>query len=70
MAHPQLHSKSSAKKFGGKWEDYIHLHEYTDEEYIKIIEIIRTHKVLPQSTDIFQEIRLSYNEGYAAAIWQ
>lgn len=31
MAHPQLHSKSSAKKFGGKWEDYIHLHEWLDE---------------------------------------
>lgn len=31
MAHPILHSKSSAKKFGGKWEDYIHLHEWMDE---------------------------------------
>ena len=31
MAHPVLHSKSSAKKFGGKWEDYIHLHNWLDE---------------------------------------
>jgi len=31
MAHPVAHSKSSAKKFGGKWEDYIHLHEWMDE---------------------------------------
>ena len=31
MAHPILHAKSSAKKFGGKWEDYIHLHEWMDE---------------------------------------
>jgi len=31
MAHPILHSKSSVKKFGGKWEDYIHLHEWLDE---------------------------------------
>ena len=31
MAHPVLHSKSSVKKFGGKWEDYIHLHEWLDE---------------------------------------
>ena len=31
MAHPLLHSKSSAKKFGGKPEDYIHLHEWMDE---------------------------------------
>jgi hypothetical protein len=31
MAHPILHAKSSAKKFGGKWEDYIHLHNWLDE---------------------------------------
>jgi hypothetical protein len=31
MSHPILHAKSSAKKFGGKWEDYIHLHNYLDE---------------------------------------
>ena len=31
MAHPQQHAKSSAKKFGGKWEDYIHIHEWFDE---------------------------------------
>jgi len=30
MAHPILHSKSNQKKFGGKWEDYIHLHEWMD----------------------------------------
>ena len=28
MAHPILHSKSNQKKYGGKWEDYIHLHEW------------------------------------------
>ena len=31
MSHPVLHAKSSVKKFGGKWEDYIHLHEWLDE---------------------------------------
>ena len=31
MAHPNIHAKSSAKKFGGKPEDYIHLHEWMDE---------------------------------------
>ena len=31
MAHPNIHAKSSAKKFGGKPEDYIHLHEWLDE---------------------------------------
>ena len=31
MAHPLIHAKSSAKKFGGKPEDYIHLHDWLDE---------------------------------------
>ena len=31
MAHPNVHAQSSAKKFGGKPEDYIHLHEWLDE---------------------------------------
>jgi len=31
MSHPNQHAKSSAKKFGGKPEDYIHLHEWMDE---------------------------------------
>ena len=31
MAHPIEHSKSSVHKFGGKVEDYQHLHEWLDE---------------------------------------
>lgn len=31
MAHPFEHSKSSVKKFGGKPEDYHHLHQWMDE---------------------------------------
>ena len=31
MAHPIIHSKSSAKKYGGKWEDYIHIHQWFDD---------------------------------------
>jgi len=31
MAHPIIHSKSNARQFGGKWEDYIHLHEWMDQ---------------------------------------
>jgi len=31
MAHPLLHSKSSAKKFGGIPEDYIHIHNWFDQ---------------------------------------
>lgn len=31
MSHPNMHSISSARKFGGKPEDYVHLHEWMDE---------------------------------------
>ena len=31
MAHPQIHAKSSVKKYGGKVEDYIHIHNWFDE---------------------------------------
>jgi hypothetical protein len=30
MAEPMSHALSSAKKFGGKWEDYIAIHEKMD----------------------------------------
>ena len=29
--HPYYHSVSSAKKYGGKWEDYIKIHSWFDE---------------------------------------
>jgi len=31
MAHPLKHSESSAKKFGGKPEDYLPIHNWFDE---------------------------------------
>lgn len=31
MAHPYHHSLSSAKKYGGMWEDYIDIHHWFDE---------------------------------------
>lgn len=31
MAHPYEHSKSSVKKWGGKPEDYLRIHEWFDE---------------------------------------
>ena len=31
MSHPFYHAKSSAKKFGGHFEDYIVLHEWFDQ---------------------------------------
>jgi hypothetical protein len=30
MAHATHHAKSSAKKFGGVWEDYIEIHDWFD----------------------------------------
>lgn len=30
MAKPIIHAKSSAKRFGGKWEDYIAIHDLMD----------------------------------------
>jgi hypothetical protein len=29
--HPLIHAKSSVKKYGGKIEDYIHIHNWFDE---------------------------------------
>jgi hypothetical protein len=29
--HPIIHAKSAAKRFGGKWEEYIHIEEWFDE---------------------------------------
>ena len=31
MAHPIDHAKSSAKKWGGQPEDYLHIHKWFDE---------------------------------------
>ena len=31
MSHPTVHAKSSAKKFGGKYEDYLTIHEWFDQ---------------------------------------
>lgn len=30
MSKPYIHALSSAKKFGGQWEDYIEIHEFLD----------------------------------------
>ena len=31
MAHPIQHAKSAAKRFGGKWEEYLAIEEWFDE---------------------------------------
>lgn len=30
MAHPHIHAKSSVRRFGGKVEDYIEIHDWFD----------------------------------------
>lgn len=30
MSSPYIHSQNSVKKFGGKWENYLPLHEFLD----------------------------------------
>jgi hypothetical protein len=31
MAHPYHHALSSVKKWGGKYQDYLHIHQWFDE---------------------------------------
>jgi len=31
MSHPYQHALSSARKHGGRWQDYIHIHNWFDE---------------------------------------
>ncbi len=31
MAHPLFHAKSSARKYGGRYEDYLPIHNWFDE---------------------------------------
>lgn len=30
MSKPLIHAKNSARKFGGKWQDYIAIHDFID----------------------------------------
>jgi len=31
LAHPEIHAKNTVRRFGGKVEDYIHIHAWFDE---------------------------------------
>lgn len=48
MAHAYFHSQSSAKRFGGKPEDYLHLHHWMDET--KQYEATFRHRALRHHT--------------------
>lgn len=57
MAHSWHHAKSSAKRFGGKPEDYLHIHDWFDET--KELEPSFRHRALRHHTHgIFEAERL------------
>jgi len=51
MAHPFKHAESSARKFGGKAEDYLPIHNWFDESKAFIADFrhrsLRHHAVMP-----------------------
>ena len=52
MAHPFHHSLSSVKKWGGKPEDYLHIHEFFDQTKAHLADS-RHRAVLHNSFGIF-----------------
>jgi hypothetical protein len=52
MSHSFYHAKSSAKRFGGVWEDYIELHEWFDQTKAHFADA-RHRAVLHSSFGIF-----------------
>lgn len=52
MAHSYIHAKSSAKKFGGKPEDYIAIHDFFDQTKSHIADA-RHRMILHNSLGIF-----------------
>jgi hypothetical protein len=57
MANPYHHAKSSARQFGGVWEDYIAIHSWFDES--KAIIADARHRALRHHAEgIFQCERL------------
>jgi len=52
MAHPYHHARSSVRKFGGAWRDYIHIHEFFDQTKAHIADC-RHRLILHNSFGIF-----------------
>ena len=48
MSKPYIHAKSSAKKFGGQWEDYIEIHELLDSSKAAVAD--NRHRVLTHNS--------------------
>lgn len=48
MSKPYIHAQSSAKKFGGEWEDYIEIHEFMDSS--KVVVADNRHRALTHNS--------------------
>lgn len=48
MSKPIIHAKNSARKYGGKWEDYIELHQFMDSSKGAVPS--NMHRVLTHNT--------------------
>lgn len=48
MSKPYVHAESSAKKFGGVWQDYIEIHEFMDSS--KAVTSDNRHRALTHNT--------------------
>lgn len=54
MAKPEIHSKSSARRFGGTWEDYVEIHKLMDSSKGAIAD--NRHRVLTHNAWFISEI--------------
>lgn len=52
MAHPHFHARSSARKFGGEPNDYLHIHQFFDQTKAHLADS-RHRLVLHNSFGIF-----------------
>lgn len=54
MAKPEIHSKSSARRFGGTWEDYVEIHKLMDSSKGAIAD--NRHRALTHNAWFLSEI--------------
>lgn len=54
MAKPEIHAKSSAKRFGGTWEDYVEIHKLMDSSKGAIAD--NRHRALTHNAWFISEI--------------
>lgn len=54
MSKPHIHAKSSAKKFGGNWEDYVEIHEFMDSSKAVIAD--NRHRALTHNSWFISQV--------------